>query len=57
MLTSDRIGRTEVDSLLLQRDSSMIHGRDTLIFVTKPSKELEQLREKLVTYNRSRNGS
>lgn len=57
MLTSDHIGQTEIDSFLVQGDSSMIHGRDTLIFVTKPSRDLEKFLENLVTFHRKKSGS
>ena len=43
MLTSDRIGQIEVDTLMLRGDSLLIYKRDTLFPVSRPSTELELL--------------
>ncbi len=43
MLTSDRIGQLELDSVKIQGDSILIYRRDTLVPVITPSKELEAL--------------
>lgn len=57
MLISDRIGQLETDSITVLSDSSMIRKQDTLIFVTKPSDDLKQFIEKIVTFHKNKNGS
>ena len=57
MLTSERIGQLETDSFFVQSDSTLIHRLDTLIFVKRPSKELEEFVQRIVTYHKSKKGS
>jgi hypothetical protein len=57
MLTSDRIGQRDTDSVLVLNDSSMIYRQDTLVFVKKPSNDLEQFIERIVLFHKNRNGS
>ncbi len=57
MLTSDRIGQLETDSVKVLSDSLLIHKQDTLILVKKPSRDLEQFIEKIVTFHKNKNGS
>ena len=54
ILPSDRIGRSEVDTVFLEPNSSMIYGQDTLILVKKPSRELQLFVDKI---SLNKNGS
>ena len=57
LLSGERIGQLEADSVFVQSDSTLIHGQDTLIFVKKPSKELVEFVKRIVTFHKSKNGS
>jgi hypothetical protein len=57
MLTSDRFGQPEADTISVLSDSSMIHRQDTLVFVKKPSTDLKQFIKRIVTFHKSKNGS
>lgn len=57
MLTSDRIGQQETDTISVLSDSSMVHKQDTLVFVKRPSNDLEQFIERIVTFHKNKNGS
>ena len=57
MLTNERIGQLEADSVSVQSDSILIHRQDTLILVKKPSKELEEFVQRIVKFHKRKNGS
>lgn len=57
MHTSDKIGQTELDTLMLRGDSLLIHKTDTLTPVKKPSNELELLLNGIINYHSKKNGS
>jgi hypothetical protein len=57
MLTSDKIGQLELDSVRIEGESFLIRNRDTLIPVKTPSKELEMLLDGMITFHKNRNGS
>lgn len=56
MLTSDRIGQLEVDSVSVNSEKTLIYRQDTLIKVKTASKELETFIEGMVTFYKNRNG-
>lgn len=57
MLTSDKIGQLELDSIQIQGDSLLIRKRDTLIPVKNPSRELELLLDGMTTFHKDKIGS
>lgn len=54
MLTSDRIGQLEVDTITLQGDSLLIRRSDTLIPVKKPSMEIDLLLNNLYNFHKNK---
>lgn len=56
MRTGDRIGQLENDTVVRLNESTMLHMKDTLILVKKPSNELKHLINQFLTFYNAKAG-